>query len=71
MSKRIVSENVRPAPHPFYGDSYERGYSPWHESCFPVELRHLAPESGERKAGWFLLDAWDQQIGFIPDGTEQ
>jgi len=67
--KIIVSESQKPPAHPFYGDSYERGLDPWHSDAFPEEFKH-AGSKGNRKSGWFLLDAWGNQIGFTADGTE-
>jgi hypothetical protein len=64
-----VSETQKPVPHPFYGDSYERGLDPWHEDAFSSEFKHVATSHGERKGGWFLLDAFGNEIAFIPDGT--
>jgi hypothetical protein len=67
-----TSDAVRPPAHPFYGDSYERGLDPWHVDAAPKEFgldQDPAWNRGERKGGWFLLDAWGQEIGFIPDGT--
>jgi hypothetical protein len=69
----IVSPDQPPPPHPFYGDSYERGVDPFHPNAFKgfdpsivSQVEHLTP--GEQKSGWFLLDGWGQQIGFTPDG---
>lgn len=71
-SIRIISETVRPLPHPFYGDSYERGLDPWHSDAFPDEFKFAAPNQGpERSGGWFLIDAYDNCIGFVQDGTVQ
>jgi hypothetical protein len=67
--KLVVSATQKPAPHPFYGDSYERGLDPWHEDAFPDEFKDVAQNHGERKEGWFLLDGFDNPICFIPDGT--
>lgn len=65
----LVSEAQRPKPHPFYGDSYERGLDPWHSEAFPDGFKKFAPNQGERKGGWFLNDAFGNNIGFIEDGT--
>lgn len=62
-----IDKGHRPPPHPFYGDSWERGLSPWHKDAFPDEFKSAAPEQAERKEGWFLLDAYGNSIGFIPD----
>ena len=59
----------RPPPHPFYGDHYERGLSPWHRDAFPSEYKDQAPEQYKRSSGWFLLDAWDNAIGWYPDDS--
>jgi len=50
--------------------SYERGKSPWHADAFPEQFKQSAPEQGERAGGWFALDAYGNEIGWIPDGTE-
>jgi hypothetical protein len=66
----LTSATVRPAPHPFYGDSYERGLDPWHFDAFPPGLKHAAPNQGPRRAeGWYLLDGVGNVIGWVPDGT--
>jgi hypothetical protein len=46
----------------------ERGLDPWHADAFPDEFKHFG-KGGARAKGWFLLDAWGNAIGFIPDGT--
>lgn len=66
----VVSITQKPRPHPFYGDSYERGLDPWHKDAFPDDLKGAAPnQSVARGSGWFLLDGWGNAIGFVPDGT--
>jgi len=65
----IISKDQKPPPHPFYGDSYERGLDPWHRDAFPLGIKD-AGTKGKRKSGWFLLDAWENAIGFVEDGTE-
>lgn len=68
---RVVSATQRPNPHPFYGDSYERGTDPWHPSAFkgtPAEGL-LGDENEPINEGWYLLDAWGNVIGWVPDGT--
>ena len=49
--------------------SFERGLDPWHADAFPDEFKY-AGTCGERRSGWFVLDAWGNAIGFIVDGTE-
>lgn len=67
----ITSDTIKPPPHPFYGDNYERGLDPWHVDGAPPEVADSAAwHRGERKKGWYLLDAWGNQIGWTPDGTE-
>ncbi len=67
---KIVGPNQRPPPHPFYGEYDRRGLDPWHKEGFPTELQAAAPrQSAERKSGWFLEDAWGNEIGFVLDGT--
>lgn len=34
MTKRVTGPDQKPAPHPFYGDNYERGSDPWHPLAF-------------------------------------
>ena len=70
----VVSATVRPPPHPFYGDTWERGLDPFHPDAFrgfPDEIvdqvRSINP--GSRSGGWFLLDGYGQEIGFVSDGT--
>ena len=65
-----TSSTQKPLPHPFYGDSCERGLDPWHRDAFPNEFKASAPNQGERREGWYLLDGFKNEIGFIPDGTE-
>jgi hypothetical protein len=60
----------KPNPHPFYGDNYHRGLDPWHRDAFPDEFKDSALRSGQRLEGWFLEDAYGNQIDFIPDGIE-
>lgn len=62
--------NQKPKPHSFYGDSYERGVDPWHRDAAPDEFKDRFPNQGVRKEGWFLMDAWGNEIGWVPDGTE-
>ena len=66
----IVTKHQHPRTPP-HAASWERGKSPWHKDGFPAELAWAAPEQGEKPSeGWFLIDAWGNQIGFVPDGTE-
>lgn len=81
----VTGPDQRPDPHPFYGDSYERGLDPWHADAFKgipavekaieegrvVELGKSGGviTSGERRAGWFLIDGAGNAIGWVPDGT--
>lgn len=72
MSERIVGPEQKPAPHPFYGDSWERGVDPWHADAFvglEGDLGCNPGRTGERRGGWFLLDGYGNAIGWIPDGT--
>lgn len=63
----VVSATQKPPPHPFYGDSWERGKDPWHRSAFPDEFKDAAPNQGVQRMGWYLNDKWGNQIGFEPD----
>ncbi len=72
--KITVSDTVKPPPHSFYGDSWERGSDPFHENCFQGfsedivdQIRAINP--GPQIGGWFLLDAYGQEIGFVKDRT--
>lgn len=66
----IVSAEIKPPPHPFYGDSYSRGKDPFHSSCAPPEFADSEIwHKGEAVMGWFLLDAYGQEIGWVADGT--
>ncbi len=67
---KVVSAIVKPLPHPFYGDSWVRGKDPWHVDAFPEEFKEQAPSKGKRKMGWFLQDAFGNDIGFVPDGAK-
>lgn len=70
MKKLTISKKVKPPPHPFYGDSYVRGLDPWHRDAFPDEFKSAAPnQKKHRRGGWFLQDAWGNNIGFIGDGN--
>jgi hypothetical protein len=51
--------------------SFERGLDPFHIDAMPPEISfsvHL--NDGPRREGWLVLDAWENAIGFIPDGSE-
>lgn len=67
-----TSETQRPPEHPFYGDNYKRGMDPFHPRCFPEDIRGQIDQiyPGPQRAGWFLLDAYGNEIAFIPDGTQ-
>lgn len=71
--KYIVSDKLRPPPT-WYGDTWERGPSPWHKDAVPSpafseEIR-AAFDGGERKMGWFAIDGVGNAIGFVQDGHE-
>lgn len=71
--KYTVSDKLRPPPHAFYGDSYERGIDPWHADAFrgiPGIDADSVGTHGPRKGGWYLLDGFGNAIGWIPDGEE-
>ena len=69
----MVDANHKPPPHPFYGDSWERGVDPWHVDAFIDGLEWAAESlksvlaSGIRKEGWFLIDGGNNAIAFVPD----
>jgi hypothetical protein len=67
----IISETQQPAVGGMGGSihSWERSIDPWHKDAFPLEFKHVGTD-GERKAGWDGLDAYDNVITFIADGTE-
>ena len=65
--KTIISKDV-PPPHLDH-EYRERGLDPWHTDAFADEFKHAAPNTGERKEGWYELDWCGNVIGFIPDGT--
>lgn len=65
---RTISETVKPPPHPFYGDNYVRGLDPWHSDAFKGTGVD-AGTTGQRNGGWFLQDAWGNDIAWCPDGT--
>jgi hypothetical protein len=60
--------------HPPTGGTYgkwERGLDPWHKDAFPKELVATAPnQTSTREEGWFEVDAWGNQVGFVTDGAE-
>lgn len=67
-----VGPDQKPNPHPFYGDSYERGLDPWHADAFAGLEGKLGTNpgtTGARRGGWFLIDGAGNAIGFVPDGT--
>lgn len=72
----IISKDIKPKPHPLYGDNYVRGKDPFHPNAFKgmsadiIEQMRTYNPSPKQSEGWFLLDAWGNEIGFIPDGTE-
>lgn len=63
--------NQKPPPHPFYGDNYHRGLDPFHPDSMPDEFKEVFRDaaSAERKGGWFLCDAYGNEIGFAADGS--
>ena len=68
MSKaKRTDKHNKPDPHPFYGDNYIRGLDPWHRDAFPPEFRDRMRDMRPRREGWFLLDAYGNEIGFYPD----
>jgi len=70
MAKIVTGPNQKPPEHPFYGPYNHRGKDPWHEDAFPEEFKASLPNKGRRNSGWFLEDAWGNEIMFVPDGTE-
>ena len=68
--KYKTSDKLRPPPHVFYGDSFERGNDPWHNKGLVGTPAEGMGNTGPIRSGWFLLDAWKNQIGFVADGTE-
>lgn len=44
---------------------WEPGLDPWHKDAFPDEAKH-AGTTGQRRSGWFALDAFGNEIGFHP-----
>ena len=66
-----VSKDQKPNPHPFYGEYTERGNDPFHISAAPDHLKDSPVWNlGKLKEGWFLLDGFGNEIGFVADGTE-
>lgn len=66
-----VSKDQKPNPHPFYGDNYERGTDPFHISTAPDHLKdNPVWNTGKLKEGWYLLDGFGNEIGFVANGTE-
>ena len=66
MKYTVVSTERPPLPH---ACEMHRGKSPWNRAAFPQELADQAPEQGEWAEGWYIEDAWGNEIGFIADGT--
>lgn len=66
MKYTVVSTERPPLPH---ACEMHRGKSPWNRAAFPQELADQAPEQGEWVEGWYIEDAWGNEIGFIADGT--
>lgn len=66
----MIISPTTPPPTPLYGEKWERGLDPWHKDAFPEEFKSVAPEQGERRAGWFLIDWCGNSIGWMPDGTQ-
>jgi len=66
----IVSADQKPPVGGMGGSihDWERGLDPWHAQAFPAHLADRAPNQAERKGGWFALDYWKNEIGFIADG---
>ena len=66
--------NLQPLKKPPVGGmggaihDWERGLDPWHRDAFPDEFKDQVGH-GERREGWFALDAWGNVIGWQPDGT--
>lgn len=68
---RIVGPDWKPPVGGMGGaiHDWERGLDPWHGDAFPWEFKDSIPNTGERKGGWFALDYWKNEIGFLADGT--
>jgi hypothetical protein len=68
----IISETQKPPVGGMGGSvhDWERGLDPWHEEAFEGLPTPLGCTKGERKGGWFALDAYGNQIGFVADGEE-
>lgn len=66
----VINVDNKPNPHCFYGDGWYRGKNPWLPESFPEEFRgEINPN--QSRGGWFLDDAWGNQIYFIPDGVNK
>lgn len=66
----ITGPEQKPPPHSFYGDNYERGLDPMHSDALPPEFRDACLDLEPRAEGWYLLDSWENVIGWCADGTE-
>lgn len=65
----LTGPNQKP-PDSSFGEWTHRGLDPWHTDAFPLEFKHCAPHHDAlRGSGWFLADAWGNEIGFCLDGT--
>lgn len=72
-----VDENTKPPVGGMGGSihDWERGKDPFHKDAFkgvPIDEKQIdaIANHGERQSGWYALDAWGNQISFVPDGTE-
>ena len=73
MSAKITGPDEKPPVGGMGGSIHDwrRGTDPFHESAFPDHLKEHAPhKGGEPKPGWFAVDGADNDIAFVPDGTE-
>jgi hypothetical protein len=67
----IISENSPPnIDRMRFVHEVERSADPWHANAFPSEFRSRAPNQGEQRMGWDLIDWCGNVIGWIADGTE-
>jgi hypothetical protein len=67
----IVNETQKPPTGGMGGSVHDwhRGLDPWHEDAFPGDTpKPDRLSKGQRKGGWYALDAYGNEIGFVADG---
>ena len=71
MRRKIKIDKHNHPPIGIWGGTvhaYERCLDPWHSEAFPGQFKNSAPHCGVRKEGWAALNAFNDIVGFFPDG---